>query len=61
MSWLISLCVVLLNVAYVLGIWVGNSYPGPVMLTKAVAITFVVALVAVIGCTIRAVLDRFGK
>jgi uncharacterized membrane protein len=60
-SWIISLCVVLLNVAYVLGIMVGQTHPEPKALAQAIAITIIVAVVCVVGCSARAILDRWLK
>lgn len=60
-SWIISLIVVIINVAYVIGIMVGQSRPDQDTLYQAMAITLIVGVVCLIGCTVRAILDRWLK
>jgi len=60
-SWIISLIVVIINVAYVIGIMVGQSRPDRDTLVQAMAITLIVGVVCLVGCTVRAILDRWLK
>lgn len=59
--WIMSLIVIIINIAYVIGIMVGQSHPDQDTLYQAMAITLIVAVVAMIGCTISHLLDRWSR